>query len=378
MTNQIKKAEQILVKTVSKPKGSAEKQGESETTGKSRQPFDSTRLEIFPFHHLISAPLLVPVAEPHAEQREAHRLGQSHSTREQLFWQSLAARGISAKEAALFDDSIECSFLEPDGSHLIQVDWEALHYDALAGCAEFYLAEMFTCKQRIFEAVDKLPDSFEFSTNDLLPYFSEEIFKPPFAEKFVDLFLDGLSASFILTVSHTGDKPDKSSGRGKPPPPPLFPDIFQSHLTRGSKRINEWSGTQSPANGNQTDSYTVNLANYWRGWQKAAILAKFDFDFLKTLTDARAVRFYEMTKLRRAHPIYSTGDKLPGKLEMEYEKFVSLMPLPRLTSEREVKRQIDDLIRPLKQNGYIKSFTLKPDWRNNSIRSTRLIFRFNN
>lgn len=331
-----------------------------------------------PFHHLIPAALLR--FDSFLIREESSYQPANSSAGKQSYWQSLAARGISAREAALFDDSIECSFIELDGNRLIQIDWEALHYDALEGCAEIYLAEMFTFKRRIYEAGDELRNSLEFSGDDLASYLPEEIFTPQLVERAVDLFFDSLLANFTVTVSRAGDEPDKTRRGGKPF---LFPDLFTSHITQGARRTNTWSGTERTENGEKTGFYIAVPANYWNDWQRSARRARFDFDFLSTLTDARAVRLYELTKLWRVPPNRQIDTEpvnqipVPQKLEIEYEKFVSLMPLPALKSEREIKRQIEELIKPLRKSGYVKSFVIKDDWRGNSVRSARLVFRFN-
>ena len=350
----------------------------------SRSLLDSVNYPAMPFHHLIPAALLAfdfSFTQEHGSSYQSDKL----TSGKHLFWQILAARGISAKEAALFDDSIECSFIDLNGVYLIQVDWEALHYDVLEGCSELYLTEMFIFKRHLYEAGDDLQDSLEFSGDDLGAYLPEEIFTPQLVESAVDLFFDSLITNFTVTVSRTADTLEKARSRSEPS---LFPDLFTSHITQGSRRAKGWSNMGRTSKGIRTSVYTVGLANYWHDWQRAARLAKFDFDFLHTLTNARSVRLYELTKLWRVPPPPQTDAEpetgtravketpVPQKLEIEYEKFAALMPLPLLKSAREVKEQIEELIKPLRKGGYIKQFVLKDDWRGNSVRSIRLVFRF--
>ena len=100
-----------------------------------------------------------------------------------------------------------------------------------------------------------------------------------------------------------------------------------------------------------------------------------DFEFLETLADARAIRFYELTRLLRLTPAGENSSKLSDELEIGYELFRQLLPLPQLRTENEIKDQVNDLIRPLLADGYVRDFRLK----NNNPESTakgRLHFKF--
>lgn len=330
-----------------------------------------------PFHHLIPAALLGLNSSFLHQDVTTCGLDKS-SPGKRCFWQVLAERGISAREAALLDDSVEYSFIELVGNQFIQVNWEALHYDALAGCAELYLAEMFLCKERVYKTGNQVPDSLEFSSDELAGYLPKKIFYP-FVENVAKLFLSSLSANYTLTASLIdfdlidSDKPQKAR---------FFSDLFKSYLTETANRVKSRSGREATTKHKQKGAYTITLADYWRHWQTAARLANFDFDFLHTLDDAHAVRFYELTKLRRVpnnRTDTQTDDWSPvsKKLDIEYEQFAALMPLPRMSDERDIKRQINQLIKPLRAAGYIKSFAIKPNEQDTSARGARLVFRFN-
>lgn len=65
--------------------------------------------------------------------------------------------------------------------------------------------------------------------------------------------------------------------------------------------------------------YRTGLTPYWYDWQQTAIKAGFDFELLENLPDARAIRFYELTKLLRVTSYDETTNNLPGALEIDYE-----------------------------------------------------------
>ena len=94
------------------------------------------------------------------------------------------------------------------------------------------------------------------------------------------------------------------------------------------------------------------------------------------------MRFYELKKLWRLQAIADTtadfavaAAVLPDTLEIEYDRFAALLPLPRLRSNWEVTYQIREIIKPLKAAGYVKSFAVKNDWRGLD-RAGRLVFKF--
>lgn len=347
-----------------------------------------------PFHHLIPAALLTPATDLTKAGRAVYQSRPAHSAaRQQQFWQSLAARGVSAKEAALLDDSLACRYLEFGGNdnRVIEVDWEVLHRDPLEGCAELYLAEMFLCKCPIYQAGDDLHAALELNNDNLGQHLPEGIFAPLVSGSIGGLFFDGLSASSTLTISANRKNPsdsgelreDKSGVFGKAVKSrkiTVASDYFDRYVTTVFSRIEKWLSRSNGENENSKDGkriYRLRLGDYWLDWQRAARLARFDFDYLQTVPDARAVRFYELTKLWRTASAPLTKDgKPPLRLEIEYERFAALLPLPLMTSEREIIRQIDKLIEPLGKRGYVKSFAVKADWRGGSARASRLVFRF--
>lgn len=361
---------------------------------------DSVNRAAMPFHHLISAVLLAPSAGLTETERAVYQSRPADTAaRRQLFWQSLIARGASAKEAALFDDAIECRCLEFGGTdrRLIEVDWEVLYRDPLEGCAELYLAEMFLCKRRVYEADDGLRAALEVAADDLARYLPEDVFAPLVAGSIERLFCDGLTASFTLAVS---DSKNPNAGTGKQPPdksgtsgrivksPKIVESekrkIFHDYFDRGATEIAARVETWLSQSGGQPEKtiYRLRLGDYWLDWQRAARRAGFDFDYLETLNDARRVRFYELTKLWRGAAASSLAasdpdGRIAARMEIEYERFVALMPLPPLTSEREVSRQIGALIEPFRKHGYVKSFAVRGDGRDNAMRRARLVFRFN-
>jgi hypothetical protein len=230
----------------------------------------------------------------------------------------------------------------------------------------------------------------ELTDKDLMPYLNQEVFILLTETLPERLFFDSLMSSFNLTISGSiddaGNNETSSNKKHKKIGKKVFvsnPHNINAYRGFGSKRIKSWIGRESDeldeSNGHtsETTIYRIRLSDYWLDWQQTARIAKFDFDYLQTMTDARAMHFYELTKLCRVPPDAEEGDKITNKLEIEYEKFVLLIPLPKFRSEREITQQIRQLIKPLKTSGYVKSFRVNIEWRGITSRDTRLVFRFN-
>jgi len=251
----------------------------------------------------------------------------------------------------------------------------------------------------------------ELKDIDILQHLPQEKFAIFETDGIQRLFLDNLIATFSLTRSKSGDlanriekiaRKDKKTKKST-----FFADIFETYTTYSANRMESWTSKETknndeedfnnpeinpknnPDNNFETPAesgansvtetertiYRLRLTKYWLEWQRDARAARFDFNFIETLEDARLIRFYELTKLLRAQSTDNGKNKLPDKLEIEYDKFISLMPLPQLRSDREINAQIKFLIKPLKASGYVKSFILDADWRGVTA-ADRLVFRF--
>ena len=199
-------------------------------------------------------------------------------------------------------------------------------------------------------------------------------------------FLHNLLASFALTVSRFKENSETPPDNKKKRKTKTRTDEFVNYRTEVARRISSSVSTELEDTADSSDSadvkvYRLSLAEYWLDWQSAACAAVFDFDLLANLTDVRAMRFYELTKLWRLRAIAGTASDttaavaLPNSLEIEYDRFAALMPLPRLRTDWEVAYQIREIIKPLKAAGYVKSFAVKDDWRGLN-RAGRLVFKF--
>lgn len=353
---------------------------------------------LYPFHHLLSAAQMMSAGSVNALTGEDRR---------RFFWQSLAAHGITAPEASFLDDSLNCYFTFQVGKTWVEVEWEVLFRDELQGCAEIYQAEMFVWKRLIYEAEQPLPSVIEISDNALPEFPKLAILKSSDASKRHRLFLDNLSTPFELALNYqtsdasSTDRRSAANENKRVNIDKSDPDGENLFYSYGSKRIEKWNSvtvaqsrgsqrlspstdsveTEQGVTGDPSDSagiiYRLKLDSYWLDWQRAALKAGFDFPYLETLSDARALRFYELTKLWRSGLMKKGESRVPKRMDVEYAIFAALMPLPLEKSERKIKRQIDRLLAPLKLDGYLKSFAVKPArWRNGS-RYARLIFRFN-
>lgn len=386
-----------------------------------------------PFHHLISFKRLAPAFDsvPAKEKKTSPSLNQpmnvmSPQERRDSFRRLLSENGESENKAQLLDVPLGCHFTDYSGDIPFEADWYVLSRDSLEGCAEIYLAEMFLVKRAVYEAGGNLRSGFELRGADLTSYSPLESFTTVFAETFDQLFLNNLASSFTLNVTggtkdteddeiknrtaenQAIEKPVKTAGQ--------FSKDLSRCVTRLGNRVEsrmsmdgqnesveedgeyedatggQTTGSGKNADGNQNDGNDENdegyenadvihrfrLSAYWLDWQKAARLSNFDFDYLQTLTDARIVRFYELTKLRRVSSATQADGSLPDTLEIEYETFAALMPLPVLHAEQEVKRQIGSLIEPLKSgNGYVGSFAVEAAQPGTADAGATLKFRFN-
>lgn len=339
----------------------------------SRTPFFN--IVLYPFHHLLSAAQMSPAGATTDKKGEDRR---------RLFWQSLAA------------------------DRIVEIDWEVMYRDELAGCAEIYQAEMLTWKRLIYAMGKKLDSVIEINSAELPEFSDTELLNAANAGRKHRLFLDNLFTPFEFAVGLTkspapeNDSSSDAANHNKKPNNESDSAGSDHYYSYESKRIESWiavpgnktSGYRrlSAVTGNEImdadieesggDSenggtlYRFKLDNYWRDWRQAAIISGFDFGYLETIADARALRFYELTKLWRAGLVRKKGAGVPKKMEIEYAKFAALMPLPLVNSEREIRRQIAQFLEPFKPGSYLKSFSVKPDPHRNSSRYARLLFRF--
>lgn len=352
---------------------------------------------LYPFHHLLSAARMIPAETPSDKKGEERR---------RLFWQSLAAHGVTASEAALLSDSLNCHFIERAGDALVEIDWEVMYRDDLAGCAEIYRAELFTWKRLLYGMGKELGSVIEINGAELPEFSDTGLLNAANAGRKHRLFLDNLFTPFEFAISLTKSRaPDDDSSDAANNNKKLNNESDSvggdHYYSYESKRIESWiavpgnkttghrrlsavagddvmdaDGENSGASEFGGTLYRFKLDAYWRDWQRAALISGFDFGYLETIADARALRFYELTKLWRAGLVKKKGAGVPKKMEIEYAKFAALMPLPLVNSEREIRRQIALILEPFKTGGYLKSFAVKPDPHRNGSRYARLLFRF--
>ena len=393
---------------------------------------------MFPIHHLIPAEKLSSVFLKTSGSIIKSQTAEEYRNRRRMFWESLAENSVDAKYAAFLDDSLWCRFNDLSEEKIVEVDWEVLYYDDLQGCGEIYRAEMLSFKRLVYEADSELRKVLEIKDQEFLQYYSPDKFGNVEIEYYKELFFDSLIAPFTITVSgfkninneisndesYIKSSKNKQNSRVKKK---LLSETFDFYRAFSAKRIESWMSEEYNAeknhNGDEVDkgcliipdrrmatqtlsskkkpsqaketpknhdfstTYRLSLTDYWFEWQRAAKRSDFDFDLLSNLSDARAVRFYELTKLWRAVPdaektenftrktLNKTSKNLPKRMEIGYEKFAALMPIPYLRYENEIKQQIKELIEPLKECGYVKSFALKSDWRG-FFSGGKLIFSF--
>ena len=350
-------------------------------------------LEILPFHHLISfAPLASVPAQMTLPPAESAAMVGDAEARRQLCWQALAANGIPVREAALFDDALRCRLNEYAEKRITETDWTVIYHDALAGCAEIYRAELLFWKRRVYEAGDDLRTFVEIKETDLLAYFNGTALTNLSGGRITQLFLDSLNASFTLDVRSAATGKDgalpeseTAAARQRTRRWTSSSGPFDEHYSTGGGRIGFWiysdgdeeGGGESPGGASRSEDriFRIELSDYWLRWQRAARAAAFDFDYLETITDARALRFYELTKLRRVSPEQSSATTLPTTMTIAYAALAALLPLPRLHSERRINEQLARIIEPLK-NGYVRSFAFRTDSSGAAERSPQIVFRF--
>lgn len=328
-------------------------------------------LSIFPFHHLICADSLFPWDD---ELRKIHLPAMrepeiSDKKLRELYWQALAFNGISAKEAVLLDD-INSAFVEEINGESVRFDWEVRYKNCLQGCAENYMREMFYCKRRIFEAGDDLRTILEINESVLVSNIPDEIAEYLRIRDPEELLVNSFGTQFTFSAKYkiqTDSEKDKKSLNIGSQRIRIIRNRIESYLFQRPKTAKK----------NRNGSYRFKLSDYWLDWQRAALLSKFDYDFIQYVLEAKVVRFYELTKLCRVTKTMKNGDELPKKLTIRYEKFIALMPLPKYHSEKEIKRQIEELTLLLKSGGYLKSFSIKHDLASGNDCQTTLVFTFN-
>lgn len=375
-----------------------------------RRWFVNVNIAALPFHHLIAAASLSSefITEQGEKSSRSRWLVEEMSSEERRrrCLRSLISAGTSISEAALFDKTLERHTTDIDGNRLMETDWEVSYFDELEGCAELYLAEMMVVKRRIYRAGEDLRTHLEIPAAELDAYLDRDLFEMVAGRDPGDLFCHSLRANFALTVSgnrkfltnqkqieeqqrHQSNQSNAKGQTAQNKSRKLDEDRADNliiHQIDASQTFNSRRVAAVKIDGkslNQGDLsanayyYRVELSTYWLDWQRTARRAKLDFDLLATLTDARTIRFYELTKLWRAFSMRDDeSGELTATMTIKYTDFAALLPLPRYQCKRAVTAQIRELIRPLKASGYVKSFSVKEDWRHIGMRDAEVVFRF--
>lgn len=365
-------------------------------------------LASMPFHHLLSAKGFYSSVTEKYPDLNIPNLLKTPNERLRLFREAVAGQTDPAAMPVVLDRYIQANFseeisFEEDSSRSYsteldstrskksksEIDWQVIFRDELQGCAEIYRAEMLIFKRLIYEQNEELQSPFKLATEKFPQYLDYEMFDVLTNDQTQMLLINSLVANYKLSVSITGKTIKKGNGRVRELP--IRKDIEKAdrkkeqNATLLADRIRGWESyyadeenielnSSNDENERRLRIYNLKLGIYWHRWREAARLAKFDFDLLETIDDPRAIRFYELTKLLRLSSYDKKAQNLPDELGIDYEKFVSLMPLPKFRTKGKIESQITDLIKPLKDAGYIKSFTNEDNLEDKT--DNFLLFRF--
>jgi len=348
-----------------------------------------------PFHHLISAREIYSSLSAKAKQSNKSinipSIYESPNERLKLFQSSVVSAGRSSsqlkkqktqpqskKQSIILNRFIQLGLTNtaPSGEKF-EFDWQVIFNDELQGCAEIYRAEMLIFKRMLYEQEENLKSPLKLTNENFSKYLDYELFDSLTGNETEKLLINSLSAKHRISVttldrrsneSISNNEEFKRTTNKKRKSEAVFNSEENLSILIG--RLHGWESYLI----NELMIYELKTGAYWSKWRQAAKLAKFDFGLLEKMNDARLIRFYELTKLLRLASYNETEQSLPAELEIDYESFILLMPLPKYLTDNEIKNQIQNLILPLKKIDYINSFSFRETSKNVD---PVLILRFN-
>lgn len=347
-------------------------------------------LTSLPFHHLLSAESIYSSVVAKYPDLNISNLPKTPNERLKLFREAAIGQTDTTAMPVVLNRYIQANFSENisfenessqkdlngvdlanSSENKLEIEWQVIFRDELQGCAEIYRAEMLIFKRLLYKQNEELQSPFELTGEKFPQYLDYKLFNVLTNDQTEMLLINSLAANYKLSISIPGE--NAKNGNGLARELTARKDIekadrkIEQNATLLTDRIRGWESYYADEENIDLNSlnnenepklriYSLKLGIYWHRWRKAARLAKFDFDLLETIDDPRAIRFYELTKLLRLS-FYNKTQKLPDELRVNYEKFVSLMPLPKFRTKDKIEHQIANIIKPLINAGYIKSFT---------------------
>lgn len=346
-------------------------------------------LAAMPFHHLIPAKLLLPNF-PLSQNEETQTRSKTQESKNKADWINLINNDLSPQEVMLYSNVLEQKFFEFNGEKLNQINWKVFLKNPIQGCAEFYLAEMFLFKKLLFELKNEQLESLSFDMGSFEKNFKTEDYaalrsvigtligieadRNEIDEKIFRMFFNSLASDFEIfnssfMINNTPQWQVEKRANV------LLGDYFKSNFSQLSRRLDRQKIVTEGSEPMIIHLY-LEVLEFWLEWQRNVQKISFDFDLLEKIKDARSIRFYEITKLLRITEDSLKEGVFSATLEIDYEKFVALFPLPQLNDEKSIKQQIRQIIAPLRKEGYLKSFNLRTPNSSFSTNSS-LKFRFN-
>lgn len=385
-------------------------------------------LTAMPFHHLVSAEsLLLALSSDsnNSDQLSIPSIYESPFERLKLFqnaaiyFEQKTSKENRHQKTSL-DRFIQFVFTDNDPSgKKVEIAWQVIFNDELQGCAEIYKAEMMIFKRMLYEQEEILKSRIEF-TNEIFPqHLNYKLFDELTGNETEKLLLNSLSANYQMSVTTLTNHSNKNNENNDEKI--SFQNKSKSktnnsnsdgNLTVSTRRSYGWKSLENNENNNAMSAennstktvgnysrnefkknaavlecsnktiskdesssiYKFNLSGYWSKWRQTARLVKFDFGLLETFEDTRVIRFYELSKLLRLASLREESQSLPAELRINYKQLTMMMPLPRFSTEDEIKEQVQYLTEPLEKVDYIKSLSI-----NNFEKKTKnpmIVFQF--
>lgn len=152
------------------------------------------------------------------------------------------------------------------------------------------------------------------------------------------------------------------------PPLPGSPDDLDSGFKAYSGHISR----EINRDGKKITQYRIKIDSHYLELMLSVPLIIFDWEYMKNL-EAGELRFYELTNLLRA----VSTDQPSDRLEIEYNIFTRLMPLPTLEGYPQIKRQIDELCRNHIERQYLQKLRITKNKKGKDTDNPILSFTFN-
>lgn len=237
--------------------------------------------------------------------------------------------------------------------------WDLLTLDSADDADFLYYPEEFGSRIEVLKDLMKSTDSHSLSEIEIREFSNDDRTAGEHNE------IDNVQRiDRIDRVEITNNLEDEDQGDDKDD------EIIAFYHRTGFRRYADACRKTPEQSARQQTILQIRLDSYWLAWSQATRSSGLDFAYLATLKTAAEMRFYELIKLL-LHYRQEVSNNIESNqtaenrqktietgLEVKYGEFARLMPLPILSNEATIRRQLETLCAGHTDQKFISGFTI--------------------